>query len=109
MNLEVEPEKALAANYVPTKEDIERLRIKLNYSVRMFKKVRRVNNNLKQDDTERRVQELKKSLNELTRKFDYFAALMIQEKHISIKSSVRDQSAPLRKQTYEKFKTAALK
>lgn len=47
MNLEVEPEKALAADYVPTKEDIEKLRIKLNYSVRMFKKVRRVNNNLK--------------------------------------------------------------
>ena len=47
MNLEVEPEKALAADYVPTKEDIEKLWIKLNYSVRMFKKVRRVNNNLK--------------------------------------------------------------
>ena len=41
MNLEIEPD------YTPSKEDIEKLRLELSMRVKMFKKVRRLNNNLK--------------------------------------------------------------
>ena len=55
-----------------------------------------------------KITELKKELEELTKKFDYFAALMIEEKNISIRSSVASKMISNNK-NYVKFTKAALK
>lgn len=55
-----------------------------------------------------KITELKKNLAELTKKFDYFAALMIEDKNISIRSSTALKTVT-RNKSYVNFTKAALK
>ena len=55
-----------------------------------------------------KITELKKDLAELTKKFDYFAALMIEEKNISIHSSAASKMLSENKK-YVNFTKTALK
>ncbi len=55
-----------------------------------------------------KIMELKNNLADLTKKFDYFAALMIEEKNISIRSSTA-LKALSRNKCYVNFTKAALK
>lgn len=42
---------------------------------------------MSEESAEIKITELKRNLADLTKKFDYFAALMLEEKNISIRSS----------------------
>ena len=66
-------------DHMPTKQELEELRQQLEQSVSNFKKVRQCNSEIIKDATETKITELKNNLNELQKKFDYFAALMIEK------------------------------
>jgi len=63
---------------------------------------------MKKDRKEIEITELKKNLAELTKKFDYFAALMIEDMNISIRSSTALKTVTQSK-SFVNFTKAALK